>query len=155
MAITIKHIDTLDLLCGNPIQITSKIIYSQPHLRDVIRVGEREYYQVLSDLTAIPSDMKSVLWDAGLDWMQVDDMELFAQLSHNIGYEKTSLFFPNVDFSKFALLKSEDEKILLYDQENDIKIDFMCSLRCRNVYVSRIRLQKRLKKLVTSIRRKY
>lgn len=116
-------IDTLSLLSGQSVRITNKITYTQPTLEDVIRFGEREYYQILSNLTAIPSDMKSLLWDAGIDWMEFSDMELFYALSSQIPKEKTSIFFPEVDFSKLMLLKTEEEQIIMYDQVHDIKID--------------------------------
>ena len=116
-------IDTLSLLSGQSVRITNKITYTQPTLEDVIRFGEKEYYQILSNLTAIPSDMKSLLWDAGIDWMEFSDMELFYALSSQIPKEKTSIFFPEVDFSKFMLLKTEDGQIIMYDQAHDIKID--------------------------------
>lgn len=125
MATTPKKIDSLQLLSGKPIQITSKIEFHQPLLKDVIDVGEQKYYQILSNLTAIPSDMKSVLWDIGIDWMELDDIELFASLSKGESMENTSLFFPNVDFTKFVLLKNEYGEKLMYNREQDIKIDIL------------------------------
>ena len=71
---SVVGVDTLTLLAGRPIKITDKITFAQPTLQDAIRFGEREYYQILSNLTAIPSDMKSLLWDAGIDWMEFSDM---------------------------------------------------------------------------------
>ena len=82
-------VDTLALLSGKSIKITDKITFTQPSLQDVIRFGEKEYYQILSNLTAIPSDMKSLLWDAGIDWMEFKDIELFYTLSRQIDKEKT------------------------------------------------------------------
>lgn len=116
-------IDQLMLLSGRPIRITDKITYAQPTLEDVIRFGEQEYYQILSNLTAIPSDMKSVLWDAGIDWMEFSDMELFYALAGQLPKEKTEIFFPEVDFTKFILVKNEDNDIIMYNKEDDIKID--------------------------------
>lgn len=119
----VKAIDTLALLSGKQVRLTDKITYSQPKLLDVIRFGEQEYYQILSNLTAIPSDMKSVLWDAGIDWMEFSDMELFHVLTHNIPVEKTSMFFPNVDFSKFMMIKNQNDDLVMYSKEQDIIID--------------------------------
>jgi len=119
----VKAIDTLALLSGKQVSITDKIIYSQPKLYDVIRFGEQEYYQILSNLTAIPSDMKSVLWDAGIDWMEFSDMELFYALTHNMLIEKTNMFFPNVDFSAFMLIKNQNDDLVMYSQKQGIMID--------------------------------
>lgn len=125
-------IDTLSLLSGKSIKITDKITYTQPTLQDVIRYGEKEYYQVLSNLTAIPSDMKSILWDAGIDWMEFSDMELFYALAGQIPKEKTQIFFPNIDFSKFVQGKSDTGQIFLYDRKNDIMIDFFVFARMQD-----------------------
>lgn len=116
-------VDTLTLLSGKSIKITDKIIYTQPTLQDVIRFGEREYYQVLSNMTAIPSDMKSILWDAGIDWMEFDDMQLFQALVGQIPKERTEIFFPNVDFTKFIMIKNENNDFILYNRFQDIIID--------------------------------
>ena len=99
------EVDSLTLLAGNPVKITDKITFNQAKLMSVIQFGEKQYYQMLNDLTAIPSDLKSVLWDAGIDWMEFSDLELFYALSRRIEPAKTEIFFPNVDFSKFILVK--------------------------------------------------
>jgi len=125
-------VDTLALLSGKSIKITDKITFTQPSLQDVIRFGEKEYYQILSNLTAIPSDMKSLLWDAGIDWMEFKDIELFYTLSRQIDKEKTSIFFPNIDFSKFMLVQNENNDILMYDREHDIKIDVYVFAKMQN-----------------------
>ena len=120
---SVVGIDTLSLLSGRTIKITDKITYIQPTLQNVIKFGEREYYHILSNLTAIPSDMKSVLWDAGIDWMEFSDMELFFAMSRQMKVEETSIFFPNIDFSKFIILKNEYDDLIFYDKEDDIVID--------------------------------
>ena len=119
----VKTIDTLSLLSGKTVKITDKIEYSQPKLFDVIRFGEKEYYQILSSLTAIPSDMKSILWDAGIDWMEFSDMELFFAMTKQMSVDQTSIFFPNVDFSTFDLIKTKDNDLIMYSQDQGIIID--------------------------------
>ena len=120
---SIATIDSLTLLSGEPIIITNKIVYAQPKLEDVKRFGEKEYYQVLSNMTSIPSDMKSILWDAGIDWMEFSDMELFYALTNQLPTEKTEMFFPNVDFSGFEMVKTSSGDLVLYNSAQDIKID--------------------------------
>ena len=139
-------IDTLTLLSGNKVQITDKIVYSQPTLQDVIRFGEREYYQILSNLTAIPSDMKSILWDAGIDWMEFSDLELFFAMSQSIPVEKSSIFFPGLDFSKFILVKNENDEIIMYDRENDIKIDFFVHAKMQDCLCKSHGIKKKIEK---------
>lgn len=118
-----KTIDSLALISGKSVKITDKITYTQPTLQDVINFGEKEYYQILSNLTAIPSDMKSILWDAGIDWMEFKDIELFYALACQTPKEKTGIFFPGIDFTKFILLQTETNDIIMYNKTQDIKID--------------------------------
>ena len=73
--------------------------------------------------------MKSVLWDAGIDWMDISDLELFYMLSQELSQEMTQIFFPNIDFSKFILVDQGNGDKLMYDKTNDIKIDFFCHMR--------------------------
>ena len=120
---SVVGVDTLSLLSGKSIQITDKIAYVQPTLQDVIRFGEKEYYHILSNLTAIPSDMKSILWDVGIDWMEFEDIQLFQALSSQMPMEKTEIFFPNVDFTKFIMVKNEADDLIMYSQPQNIIID--------------------------------
>lgn len=119
----VVSVDVLSLLSGKPIRITDKITYTQPTLQNVIDFGEKEYYQILSNLVAIPSDMKSLLWDAGIDWMEFSDIELFYALSSQMSRDRTEIFFPNVDFQKFQMIKNSYGDLIMYDATNDIKID--------------------------------
>lgn len=143
---SVKEIDMLALLSGKPIQITNKITYNQPSLLDVIRYGEKEYYHVLSNLTAIPSDLKSVLWDAGIDWMEFSDIELFYALSAQISREKTEIFFPGIDFSQFVLVKTESDEIIMYNQSQDIKIDFYVLAKMQDCLCKSHGIKKKIEK---------
>ena len=139
-------IDTLALLSGRKVQITNKIVYSQPTLQDVIRFGEREYYQTLSDLTAIPSDMKSILWDAGIDWMEFSDLELFYAMSKTVPRERSEIFFPGLDFSEFILVENENKELIMYDEKNDIKIDFFVHAKMQDCLCKSHGIKKKVEK---------
>ena len=139
-------IDTLSLLSGKSVRITDKITYAQPTLQDVIKFGEREYYHILSNLTAIPSDMKSILWDIGIDWMEFSDIELFYALASQIPQEKTNIFFPDIDFSKFILIETENCGKILYDRTNDIKIDFFVFAKMQDCLCKSHGIKKKVEK---------
>lgn len=139
-------IDTLSLLSGKQIQITDKIVYVQPTLQDVIKYGEKEYYKILSNLTAIPSDMKSILWDAGIDWMEFSDLELFYALSSQIPKEKTEIFFPGIDFSDFMLLQTETGDVIMYSKSQDIKIDFFVHAKMQDCLCKSHGIKKKIEK---------
>lgn len=139
-------VDVLSLLSGKQIRITDKITYAQPTLQDVIRFGEKEYYKVLSNLTAIPSDMKSILWDAGIDWMEFSDLELFYALSSQISMEKTEIFFPGIDFSDFMLIQTETKDVIMYSKSQDIKIDFYVHAKMQDCLCKSHGLKKKVEK---------
>ena len=81
-------------------------------------------------LTAIPSDMKSQLWDLGLDWTEMDDFELFMMLVQTLTPDKTSILFGDLDFSKLKPFKNnQNGDIVLADKETGIIIDKMIYLR--------------------------
>ena len=76
-------------------------------------------------LTCIPSDLKSYLDDKGVNYMEVEEFELFMSLSTNLKVEETKLLFGSLDFTKFEVVKDEQlNQLVMYDFENDIKIDY-------------------------------
>ena len=111
-----------------------------------MQFGEQRYYKLLADLTAIPSDVKYVLYKNDIDWMEFDDMELFYAFTKGMPMEDTSIFFPDVDFSKFILLKTEYGKFLLYNQEDDIIIDFYTYRKMQDCLCKTHSIEKRVEK---------
>lgn len=116
-------LDTSQLLFSDTFQITDKINVRHSTIGDIIRLGEKQYFQTLSILTGIPSDAKSVLFDLGIDWVEMSDLEFFAFSVTNMPVEQSSIFLPGLDFSRFKLYKRPDETIVYADKENGIIID--------------------------------
>ena len=71
------EIDSLGLYFGDPYVINENISVLQPTIGDIAQYGERKYFSVVHTITAIPSDMKSQLWDLGIDWNKISDFSLF------------------------------------------------------------------------------
>ena len=109
-----SNINELKLYFGDDYPINDYITLHQPKVNDVIEMGEADYYSTVYALTAIPSDMKSQLWDAGYCWEDIPDFNLFAMLSVNLDVSKTSVFFGDLDFTKFQLGKrtNTDELVM-------------------------------------------
>lgn len=128
------EIDELQLYFGEPYVINDNISIYQPKLEDIIRYGESNYFSMVHSITAIPSDMKSVLLDQlGLDWNELEDFELFMILIQNLVPDKTHILFGDLDFSKFKPYKSkENDDIVLADKEAGIIIDKMIYMRIVN-----------------------
>lgn len=121
-------IDTLSLYFGDDYKINKYITIHNPTIGDVITTGEQKYFRVLSLLTAIPSDMKAMLWDNKINWMEISDFEFFGLISKVLTPKDTSIFFgETIDFSKmqWGTDKRTDEPVLfqIINKEDVIIID--------------------------------
>ena len=123
------YIDELQLYVGRDFKVNDYIRIHIPRVGEIVDYGEKEYYQMIYSLTAIPSDMKSMLADSGIDYEEISDFELFFMLTRSLDTEKTKILFYNVDLSKMQLFKDENNKFVMYDVDNDIKLDELSYLR--------------------------
>ena len=124
-------VDELQLYIGDDYVINDKIRVLQPTIRQIAEFGEKEFFSVVHTVTAIPSDMKSQLWDLGIDWMEVDDFELFVMLSQTLTPDRTKLLFGDLDFTKLKPYNHPhvEGEIILADKETGVLIDKMIYLR--------------------------
>ena len=117
-------VDDLKLYIGDDFIINDSIKVLQPTIRKIAEFGERDFFSVVHTVTAIPSDMKSQLWDMGLDWMKVDDFELFMMLAQTLTPDRTGILFGDLDFSKLRPFRNkQNDDIVLADKENGVLID--------------------------------
>lgn len=113
--------DKLKIYFGDDLRINKFITVHNPVINDIIETGEQEYFSMVNNFCAIPSDMKSVLWDAGIDWTEISDYELFCHLVTSFPLESTKILFGDLDFTKFELgRKIEIDEPVLY-QEVELK----------------------------------
>ena len=124
-------VDDLKLYIGDDYVINDQIKILQPNIRQIAEFGEREFFSVVHTITAIPSDMKANLDDMGLDWMEVDDFELFIMLSQTLTPDRTKLLFGDIDLSKLRPYKHPniEDEIILADKQTGIVVDKMIYLR--------------------------
>lgn len=124
-------VDDLQLYFGDDYVINDKIKIHQPTIGEVVSYGEASYFSTVHTITAIPSDMKSQLWDnMNLDWTEVQDFELFMMLSQTLTPDRTSLLFGDLDFSKLRPFRNnQNGNIVLADKEAGVIIDEMIYLR--------------------------
>ena len=123
-------VDDLKLYIGDDFVINDHIKIFQPTIRKIAEFGEREFFSIVHTVTAIPSDMKSQLWDMGLDWMEVEDFELFMMLAQTLTPERTFILFGDLDFSKLRPFRNnQNGDIVLADKETGVIIDKMIYLR--------------------------
>lgn len=121
---SLLELDELKAYFGEPFHLNSKITLYSPTIGDIIEFGEQRYYSVVHSLTCIPSDMKSQLFDSGIDYEEISDFELFCMLTRGLTQEDTKLLLGDLDLSKFEVcINTQNGLKLLYDRQNDIKID--------------------------------
>lgn len=124
-------VDELQLYFGDDYIINDNIKIHQPTIGEVVKYGEASYFSTVHTITAIPSDMKSQLWDnMNLDWTEIQDFELFMMLAQTLTPDRTSLLFGDLDFSKLRPFRNnQNGNIVLADKETGVIIDEMIYLR--------------------------
>lgn len=120
-----KEFDELQMYFGDDYVINDKIHIHPPTVGDVIKLGEKDYYGMISSLTAIPTDLIAQLDDMGICWMDISDFELFIMLTQTVKKETSSILFgDDIDFSFFKPCVNPQNNMLVYkDFVNDITID--------------------------------
>jgi hypothetical protein len=124
-------VDSLFLYFGDDYVVNDKITLMQPTIGQIVDYGEAQYFSMIHTLTAIPSDVKSMLWDQmQLDWTQIEDFELFTMFSQTMTPDKTGIIFGDLDFSKMKLYRHpQNDEIVLADKEAGIMIDKLIYMR--------------------------
>ena len=105
----------LQLYFGDDYVINDQITIHQPNVGEIV-MCEKEYFSTIYTLSAIPSDMKSQLFDMGLDWCSIEDFELFIMLAPTLSQERTRLLFGDLDFSKLKPFRNNQNGNNKYTQ---------------------------------------
>lgn len=122
--------DSLFLYFGDDYVVNEQISCHQPMIGEIVDYGEGQYFSMVHSLTAIPSDMKSQLWDIGIDWCQIEDFDLFCMLSQTLTPEQTGIIFGDLDFSKMRPYRNpQNDEVVLADKESGIIIDKLVYMR--------------------------
>ena len=126
-------VDSLFLYFGDDYVINDKIKLAQPTIGQIVDYGEGEYFSMIHTLTAIPSDVKSLLWDnpnGRIDWTQIEDFDLFSMFSQSMTPDKTGIIFGDLDFSKLRPYKHpHNDEVILADKESGVIIDKLIYIR--------------------------
>jgi len=114
---------TLNLLYKKEYPVNDAIKIVIPTVGEIID-NEDDYYNLVTALTAMPIDLMVQLDDAGIDFTQIGEYDLFLILFAGIQMLDTHLIFGDLDLTKFELKPSpQNGKPILYDKVNDITID--------------------------------
>lgn len=114
------QVDELKLYLGSDIKIASGITLLQPTIGEIANYNEAEYFSMAQTLTATPSSMKVALDDMKLDYMQVEDFQLFMMLCQSMTPDKTKPLLGDLDLTKFKPYQRPDsEEVVLANGEVD------------------------------------
>ena len=124
-------VESLFLYFGDDYVINDKIKMHQPKIGQVVDYGESQYFSMIHTLTAIPSDVKSMLWDQmNLDWTQIEDFDLFIMFSQTLTPDKTGIIFGDLNFSNMKPYRNpQNDEIVLADRDAGIVIDKLIYMR--------------------------
>ena len=124
----IYKFDKLALLFMEDYEVKG-IKISEPTIGDILKVGEEKFYQALSPFLYNSTSIRLMLWNAGIDWCKVKDIEVFYFLSTMLEQNKEvlSLLFKDIDITDFNLYKTKKtensvEEFCLYSQKYDITL---------------------------------
>lgn len=149
------EVDSLLLYFGDDYIINDKIRIKQPTIGQLINYGEAAYFSMVHSLTAIPSDLKSQLWDMGLDWNEVEDFDLFVMLSQTMTPDKTGILFGDLDFSKMRPYRNpQNDEVVLADKETGVVIDKLIYTRITNYLCKLHNITPKVEKAANKITKK-
>lgn len=119
--------DKLQMYFGFPYVIDlesaeGSITVSVPTMRTLIELGEKRFLQSINIFTTNTTEYRLVLWEAGIDWNEISDFELFCMLYKQIDPEISKEILSGIDLNDFELYK-KNEIIVLYNEKLNIEIN--------------------------------
>lgn len=120
------HFDKLKMYFGEDFNYKG-IIISMPTIGDILEIGEERFFRAMSPFIYNSTSIRVMLWDNGIDWCKLKDIEVYNIMSKLIQDKETqSLIFKNLSFENFTLVSikesetTEDASLALYDKTNGI-----------------------------------
>lgn len=103
------------------------IIISMPTIGDILDVGEKYFFQMLSPFIYNSTSIRVMLWDNGVDWNKIKDIEVFNilnKMNKRDGNIKP-IVFKNISFENFELIpiknpQESEPELALYDKNLDV-----------------------------------
>ena len=146
----INVVNELKLYMSEDIKISNGIVLKCPKIRDVAEYGESAYFSMINTVCATPSSMMVALDDMGLNYMKIQDFELFMMLVQSLKPEATYPILGDLDLSKFKPHKvgNTEEIVLVHEDTKDDKDPIVISSIIYDVLVTYLRKMHNLKKEV-------
>lgn len=148
--------DELALYFGDPYVVNDYITITLPKIGELVKYGERQYYTMISTLSAIPSEMKSQLWDMGLDWTQITNFQLFMMLAPTLPKEKTAILFGDINFQALRVFENKaNDTVVLHDPVTGVTIDELAYGKIHAYLCAAHNLTKKVEKAANEFTKKF
>lgn len=99
--------DELLLLSGKPFHLTSRVTVANPKLADILDFSEEKYFSTVTALTATAYDFRIQLDDIGLDYVDIEDYDMFLMIAPTLKYEETQIILPDVHFEQLQMITNK------------------------------------------------
>lgn len=137
---------TTNILYKHECPINNHIKIIIPTVGEIIE-DEDNYYSIITVLTAMPIDLMVPLDDAGIDFTQINEYDLFLIMFGGLATQDTSLVFGDLDLSQFKLdINPQNGNFILKDTKNGIIIDSEIHAKIANTLRKIHHLEKNKKK---------
>lgn len=112
------------IIKGEDYYINENIILHNPTIEEIIDFGEQKYLQLISILTMRPYDDMVGLDDAGLNYQDFTDFDMFLRNYRAITPDMSSIILPDINLTEFVVaIKNDTGATVLLHQEKQIVID--------------------------------
>lgn len=125
--------DQLKMYRGRPYvidlpEVAGTVTCYAPTIGDIVDIGEERFMTTLSLIVGNTTQFRVMLDDAGLDWNEVSDFQLFCMTYKQLDPDVIRLLFKDLDFSGFAIMEKPteegDPEIVLSNKLISIPKDF-------------------------------
>ena len=116
----------LQVYFGEDYVLDDKIIIHQPSIQDYIDKGEDAMNRVIAPFIANTTAYRVQLWDIGIDWNKITNMELIELLFKTIDFECSKIIFGDIHFDTFERYKktlNDETTFVLYSPEDEIELN--------------------------------
>lgn len=116
-------IDVYKLMMGIDLPVTSEITFKHPKLRQICEVGEDVYFSHVASFVATPTDLKVELDDAGLNFEEISDFQLFCTRVDALKDNIVTRFLDGIDFAYVYPVMHESGELMLFDPSHNALLD--------------------------------
>lgn len=130
---------------GEDYWVTDKICIKSPTIGDILEFGDTKFYSMLKLFCSNPTALRLQLWKKGIDWNEITDFDLFAQIIvKNFTPKDTYLLFGDLNFSWFEYVHDNIKDCYLLiniprdENGNMIQIDYESAIIIDEVIYKKI-----------------